>query len=147
MISLLMWFCGKQQGVPALQFIHNKSNQRCYFFILWVLLYLILWNFPSLTGSSSWSQKLWKWRRVITAGDTHWMCWLYHERNKILLYNNKFGHLAPDIWQTPEHFGSGWNLLLLLKSQLKESPLSYRFTVACWIFDCDGSTDCARVVN
>lgn len=146
MISLLISFCGKQQGVPALQFIHNKSNQRCYFFILWALLYL-MWNFPSLTGSSSWGQKLWKWHRMIISGDTHWMCWLYHQRNKILLCDNKFGHRATDIWQTPEHFGSGWNLFLLLKSQLKENPPSYRFTVACWIFDCDSRRDWAQVVN
>lgn len=112
MISLLIWFCGEQQDMPALQFILNKSNQRCYFLILWALLYLILWNFPFLTGSSSSGQKLWKWQRMITSGDT-WMCWLYHQRNKILLYDSKFCHLAPDSWQTPECFGSGWNLFLL----------------------------------
>lgn len=147
MISLLIWFCRKQQDIPALQFILNKSNQRCYLLILWALLYLILWNFPSLTGSSSSGQKLWKWQGMIFSGDTCWMCWLYYQRNKTLLYDNEFGHLAPDIWQTPEHFGTGWNLFLSLKSQLKKNSLRHRFTVASWIFDCDGSRDCAQIIN
>lgn len=46
------------------------------------LLYLILWNFPSLTGNSSSVKNLWKWQRMITSGDTHWMSWLYHQRKK-----------------------------------------------------------------